>query len=839
MSAEQSSSQSRPLRHRGRLAIGLAVGAVLAIAASARASNLSINGCACLLVPGQTVHVTVDYANTTPNDALLFVELTLPNSKKLYLSPVGLVERPVPWVTVAANTDDAPVDVLDQLLTPASLPFGSWPLVPPFHYQVAASLVSSTTGMPIAPFVATSFDFQPFDPSPPPTEPGTLHVFPHQHVDPAWLVREEVALPAAAEWIAESIALAQTDPTYRFVIDQPVVLQAFESIHPELKSTLQQLIDSGRVEMAGGFYVTNDLNMVSGESMVRQILYGQHYLEERWGRRSRIAWNLDQFGHPHQMPQFAAKGGMDYYAFTRGIPSLDSLGLTGSEFYWQSPDGSRVLADDIRNGYQLGRSLGDVSPDDQEITEVFRKSQPSSISSNFLTGAGADVSEQVLHGYQLNELLPDAIAHWNPLQTSGVETRISTPSEFFAAVESSGVDLPTVGPVEFETDGEADDPRVFPGAYASRIEVKQTNQRLENLSTDTEKLSTLAWIEGAGYPAVALEDQGKNIARNQTHDYLPGTGVDEIYQDADTTPNDFGDRSALTENALLGLRHDATDYLATRVDTLFAGKTVQHAWVAFNTMAWQRKDLVRIPGPVAITQPARLLDATGAEVAYQITTEVNGSHDVVFVADVPAMGYATFFLVNGTPSKSPIEANSAMPADGFTMNLGSQFRFNVDKNAFLRGLISNATGETLIALPDEPPAIDGLGGLLWWADESYGNAYDYGPPLVTGSQAGATSSTYAFVGPVATRFVSTGAVADASLAIRETLAFPALGRIDFDTRVVWADSNKNLYLRFPFRPQVGASITNGVPFGYEVRGSGHQPVLYWADWGHRTTASRC
>ena len=833
MSVERVLGFRLPDRTRiGRSArVALTLCALLLAADPARASDLSIQGCGCLLVPGDTVSVTLDYSNTTANSAQLFVQLTLPNDKKLYLSPVGLVERPVPWLSVAANSDDPPVDVLQQLLTPSSLPFGNWPLVPPFHYQVAASLVSATTGMPIAPYVATSFDFEPFVPSPPPTDPGTLHIFAHQHMDPAWLVPESAAFPASAAWIVESIALAQADPTYRFVIDQPIVLQAFEQIHPELKSALQQLIDAGRVEVAGGFYVLNDLNLVSGESMVRQILYGQRYLEERWGHRARIAWNLDQFGHPHQMPQFAQQGGMDYYAFTRGIPGLDSLGLAGSEFYWQSPDGSRVLANNIGNGYQLGRSIGDVSPDDQEITEVFRRVQPSSISGNFLTGDGADVSEQLLNGYELNVLLPDAIANWNPQQVAGVETRISTPSEFFAAVESSGAALPTVGPIEFQTDGELDDPRIFPGSYASRIGVKQTNQRLENLQTDTEKLATLAWIEGASYPAAPLEEQGKNIARNQTHDYLPGTGVDAIYQDADTALDDFGDRAAFAESTLTNLRNDATQYLATRIDTQLAGQTVQHAWAVFNTMAWQRRDLVRIPiGPSTISAPAKLLDATGAEVPYQVTTETDGSSALVFVGDVPAMGYAAFFLVNGTPATSPTEVSSAIPT-GIAMNLGPKFRFNLDGNGFIRGIISNSSGETLMELPNEPPGMNDLGGLLWWGDETYGNSYDYGPPLVTGSQAGAPSSTYAFVGPVMTRVVSTGAVAGSSLAIRETLAIPAIGRIDFDTRLVWTDSNKNLYVRFPFAPRVGASITNGVPFGFRVRGSGHQPVLYWADWG--------
>ena len=516
MSVERTleSRSAARMRTRGPLrTAGLVLGVLLAIAPAAHASDLSIQGCQCLLVPGNTVQVTLDYANTTAETALLFVQLTLPNDKKLYLSPVGLVERPVSWLTVAANSNDPPVDVLNQLLTPASLPFGNWPLVPPFHYQVSASLVDvRTTGMPIVP-----------------SRLDLLRVRAVRGVAAADRVRarstsSRTSTATRRGWCARTRRfrrggvdrridrdLAQSIRRYRFVIDQPIVLQAFESLRPGRKAELQQLIDAGRVEVAGGFYVLTDLNLLSGESMVRQILYGQRYLEERWGRRARIAWNLDQFGHPHQMPQLASKGGMPFYAFTRGIPSLadararrervllaiarrlDACSPTTSATATSSAAASATSRPTIRR-----------SP------RSFAASSRPRSRGNFLTGDGADVSEQVLEGYQLNVLLPDAIAHGTPRRLPGVEARLSTPSANSSRRSSqSGAALPTIGPIEFQTDGEPDDPRIFPGSYASRIGVKQTNQRLENLQTDTEKLAMLAWIEGASYPGRAAEDQAR------------------------------------------------------------------------------------------------------------------------------------------------------------------------------------------------------------------------------------------------------------------------------------------------------------------------------------------
>ena len=118
----------------------------------------------------------------------------------------------------------------------------------------------------------------------------------------------------------------------------------------------------------------------------------------------------------------------------------------------------------------------------------------------------------------------------------------------------------------------------------------------------------------------------------------------------------------------------------------------------------------------------------GAEITYQVTTESDGSSALVFVGDVPAMGYAALLPVDGAPAVSAAEVSSPIPT-GMTMNLGPDFRFNLDGNGFLRGLISNSSGETLMALPNEPPGTEDLGGLLWWGDENYGNSYDYGPAL--------------------------------------------------------------------------------------------------------------
>lgn len=791
---------------------------VLLAAPEARATAVHVDACQCLLKPGDRARVRVRFENSGTKATELVVGHTLPNGKRsLFLRPIGFLVTPGSWMSVPAGTPETAAFILDVVLTSESLPTGEYPLVPPFHHRFFAVLIDPTTRAPVTPVASSFFEFAPHGPLPAPTQPGSLYLVPHQHADIAWLNRETVNLPAEADYIRASILEARRRSDYRFVIDQPFILKAFAERYPELVDELRGLFQRGIAEPAGGYFTQPDLNLLSGESIVRQAIYGQQYLEREWGGRARIGWNLDSFGHSPQMPQITKKAGMDYYAFTRGIPDLTALGVSGSEFYWESPDGSRVLASYLPFGYQLGRGIGNGLDDDQEITTVFEKVQPTASGESLLALAGADVSEHVF-----NPGVPEAVAAWNQHQVAGVSARLATPSEFFQAVAAAGANLSVVANVEFQDDGEANDPRIFPGAYATRVGIKQNNNRAEHKLLSVEAIATMASLEGALFPEASLRQQGELLARNQSHDYLPGTGVDEIYKD-------LRDRFAAVDQALDARLDEATQYLAGRIDTAGDDGTVVQTVVVFNTMAWTRRDLIRVPfDRLQPLFPAKLVDADGAEVPYQLITQDGRTSELAFVATTPPMGYTTFRFKSGSPSQPADEVVSPSPGPQ-QIGLGA-FTAQLDDQAFLRRLVSNATGEDVISLPGIPSS-QNLGGLLWWSNEVYGNAYDYDPRSITGSLAAVPQTVVRAVGPVATRLIARSKLADRSSARREMTFVPDLGRIDFATTVDWMDVNKNLFVRFPLSSRAGAKITEGVPYGFMERGAGRYPALGWADFG--------
>jgi alpha-mannosidase len=817
---------------------------LLLLGTESYASSFRVTTCECLKKPGEAIRVTVQFTNTTNRSVGLRLALTLPSGQTLYYSPVGLVTAKVAWFNIPAGAQVQGFDIINLTLTKDSFPFGPFPIVGPFRYEFSGELYDLETKEILAGPSLTYFEFARRDPSPAPTKSGTMFVFAHQHNELAWLDREDVYLPLGAAWLRNAVLEAERRPDFRFVIDQKSVLETFVQLYPELVQSLRNLIDKGVCELSGGFIVEPDLNLISGESIVRQAIYGQSYLETTWGRRSRMGWNLDNFGQPHQMPQICKKSGMNYYPFSRGFltgsspqasiehagisqhpGNIDSHPIENSEFYWQSPDGSRVLAAYLPFSYTIGQNIGKTINTDQELTEIFQLLQPYSSTPNFLAPIGADVGKKVF-----NSFVPEATETWSQKQVSEVNAKMATPSEFFAAVEKAGANLKVLSNIEFQSDEDIASPRIFPGSYASRIGIKQNNSRLENLLLDAEKIATLASLVGFVYPEASLREQGESLALNQTHDYLPGTGIDEAYEDSDDKINDLGDRADAINKTLSRHLDEAAKFLIDQIQTTPAEGNPVASYVVFNTMAWERQDLVQIQiSDSDKVFPAKLVDSNGTELRYQRLKSSNKAEEVVFIAKVPALGYATFHFLPGDPSWT-VQENRISFTRGINLELG-QFSVGIDPQGFIQEIRSNSTQESLIA-KDFRASKDTLGGVLWWADDLYGDSYEYGPALRTQSLVGLRQGVIALQGPVMTRLIAESALGDASTAEREIRLIPEKERIEFATTVSWWDTNKNLYVRFPFVQLTDAKITEGVPYGFRERGNGHYPVLEWAHLGN-------
>ena len=149
--------------------------------------------------------------------------------------------------------------------------------------------------------------------------------------------------------ILRALRLLKAHPDYRFVLDQVCYVKPFLERYPEEEAAFRKFVGEGRLAIVGGTDVMPDVNMPSGESFVRQMLYGKGYFREKLGVDVTVGWQLDTFGHHAQMPQLLKLGGYTSFWFFRGVADMD----TPSEFLWEGIDGSRIAAFWLPQGYAV------------------------------------------------------------------------------------------------------------------------------------------------------------------------------------------------------------------------------------------------------------------------------------------------------------------------------------------------------------------------------------------------------------------------------------------------------------------------------------------------------
>jgi len=177
----------------------------------------------------------------------------------------------------------------------------------------------------------------------------TLWFIPHTHWEGAVFKTREEYLDIGLPHILRALRLLKAHPNYRFVLDQTCYVKPFLERYPEEEAAFRKFVGEGRLAIVGGTHVMPDVNMPSGESFVRQMLYGKRYFREKLGVDVTVGWQLDTFGHHAQMPQLLKLGGYKSFWFFRGVADMD----TPSEFLWEGIDGSRIAAFWLPQGYAV------------------------------------------------------------------------------------------------------------------------------------------------------------------------------------------------------------------------------------------------------------------------------------------------------------------------------------------------------------------------------------------------------------------------------------------------------------------------------------------------------
>lgn len=113
-------------------------------------------------------------------------------------------------------------------------------------------------------------------------------------------------------------------PNHQFAASSAQQYAWLEELYPSAFDRVRSYVKKGRFHPVGGAWLEHDCMLPSGESLVRQYMYGQEYFKSRFGEYSRESWLPDTFGYAVQLPQILRLAGLNYF-FTQKVSDCLSI----------------------------------------------------------------------------------------------------------------------------------------------------------------------------------------------------------------------------------------------------------------------------------------------------------------------------------------------------------------------------------------------------------------------------------------------------------------------------------------------------------------------------------
>jgi alpha-mannosidase len=495
--------------------------------------------------------------------------------------------------------------------------------------------------------------------------PHTLHVISHTHWDREWYLTFQQFRLRLVDLIDHVLKIVDQDPSFRhFNLDaQTIVLEDYLQIRPQARPRLENYIRAGRITV-GPWYQLNDQFLTSGEATVRSLLVG-HRIAASFGGCLKIGYLPDQFGNLSQMPQILRGFGIDNAIVGRGY---QLVGDRKMEFWWEGPDGSRVLGSLLAFWYNNAQRFPSDPAEALKYTERLRDTMaPRSFVEHLLLMNGVDHLEAQPDVGRIIEAVNGELER----QGRGDRLVHSTLTQYVDALRAEvAAENP---PLEVKV-GELREDRggaCLAGTLSSRMYLKQANHHAQiALEQYAERLSSCARINGTPYPYDELLYTWKLLMQNHPHDSICGCSIDPVHRE-------MLPRFEQVEQVAQELTDRALTTLTGRDPT--RGATAEATeLVVFNTLNWTRTDPVVTTLEFPLGEPRRgnpprddsrmlngfrLTDPHGKEVPFAVThmgaaiRAVLNPHElnldqwvqqvtIEFIAeDVPACGYKTYTIV--------------------------------------------------------------------------------------------------------------------------------------------------------------------------------------------------
>jgi alpha-mannosidase len=614
------------------------------------------------------------------------------------------------------------------------------------------------------------------------------------HIDPVWLWQWQEGFHEVKASFRSALDRMKEYPDFTFVASSAAFYEWVEQSDPAMFAEIRRRVDEGRWGIVGGWWVEPDCNIPAGESFVRHGLYAQRYFKEKFGVIARTGFNVDSFGHAGTLPQILKKSGLHYYVFLRPMPH--ERGLPARLFWWQSDDGSRVMA--FRIPFEYLSWGKDVEVHARRCADEMKEPVDEFMC---FYGVGNHGGGPTIANIENIHCLDEDLEFPARLVCS-------TPEAFFQAAETKNWPMPIV---QSELQHHAS------GCYAAHSGIKRWNRLAENRLLAAEKMTVAAsaWSETMDEPPYPREEFArawKNVLFNQFHDIMAGTSLEAAYEDARDA---YGEALTIANRAL----NHATQSIAWKIGIPLEENVRPIA--VFNPLTWPVKANIEIES--SRLKPEMVLqDESGNVIPHQgvQSTTTAGRARLSFTADLPALGYRTYRLLLSAEKVDNEERSLVLASDTVIEN--DRFRLEFDTGTGCIASLRDKKEEVEVfsgpaALPlvlDDPADTWGHNVFKW--DKIDGTFQAESIRLI---EHGLVKSVIR----VASRYSSSRLVQDFAM-------YPDREQIDVSVMVDWHVQLKMLKLRFPVNVKF-MKITHEIPYGHTERFANgeEEPGQSWVD----------
>lgn len=630
------------------------------------------------------------------------------------------------------------------------------------------------------------------------TEP-TLFVVGYAHLDTQWrwtyydTIREFIP-----NTLHHNFDRFEKYPGYVFNFGGTRRFRMMEEYYPEDFETLKKYVADGRWFPSGSSVDENDANVPSGESQIRQVLYGNKYTRDTFGVTSSEFMLPDCFGFPAALPSLLAHSGLKGFSTQK----LTWNAVTPIPFkvgVWEGPDGNSIIAA-LDPGAYVADVRTDLSKDESWFQRINNNGEESGVYVDYhyygvgdQGGAPREPSVALVEQSVANSKNEDA-------KINVIAQRADM--MFEAITPEQRASLPTYT-------GELQLIEHSAGSISSQAYMKRWNRKNEQLADAAEKAAVGAMLLGAReYPGQRLQDAWELVLGSQMHDILPGTSVplayDLSWNDEVIAANQFGAVLADSASAIIGA-----------MDTSAQGTSV----VVFNPLSWDRHDLVEAEilfegeAPKAVV----VLNAEGEPVPAQVLwADDHGVARIAFTGTVPSIGFATFDVrlsQNEFPGHS---SELSITPDGRRLENGNYIvKLNArgdvesifDKQADTELLSAPARLGLHYENPSQWPAWN-----MDWADRQL-------PAKAFVGESGPVSVEVIENGPARVA-VQVTREAEGSVFTQRIRLASGGQRVEFDTDIDWKTRERSVRAAFPLTAS-NPTATYDIHLGTTERGNGH------------------